>query len=203
MDYTSKQQKRDVPGTITQKIDSIILVDAVVDILQSGALGMYDHMCRFNRDGSNVARTGFNASTCGEIEPAVPDCEKLSALCVTTLDRNLCKYAHGFCGFHIDSRLDPQDDGGRNVYDDRVVCKGKQPLCDMVHYESYLNSDKLQKALGIEEAHWNYSSINFDLNERWVDSGEMFLPNWRETSYILDETETRILAINGNNDIVV
>ncbi|KAH7027383.1 Alpha/Beta hydrolase protein [Microdochium trichocladiopsis] len=203
VDYITKQQKRGMPGTFASKIESIILVDAVIDIIRSGAIGLYDHMCRFNADGTNVVRTGFNASTCREIEIAVPECDKLQALCVNTLDANLCKYSHGFCGFYIDSRLDPHDDGGRYLYDDRLICEGEQPLCGVTHYDSYLNREKVQKALGIEGRHWNYTSINLDMNSRWASSGSMFVPSWRETSYILDETETRILAVNGNNDIIV
>ncbi|KXJ91530.1 Alpha/Beta hydrolase protein [Microdochium bolleyi] len=202
VDYTTKQQQRGVPGTMSNKIDSIILVDAVLDMTSSGSVGLYDHMCRFNEDGSNAVRTGFNQTVCEQIEKAVPECEKLQKMCLDSYDSNLCKYASGFCGFYIDDMLEPADYGGRFLYDDRIVCNGKQPLCNMTHSDWYLNSERVQKALGLE-SHWSFSSINYDLNGRWEASGDMFVPNVREATYILDETSTRILVLNGNNDIVV
>lgn len=204
VDYTSKQQQRGVPGTLSNKIDSIILVDAVLDMARSGTLGLYDHMCRFNEDGSNAVRTGFNKTACDQIEKFVPECEKLQRMCLDSYDRNLCKYAATFCDLYIDSMLDPTDNGGRFLYDDRIVCSnGTQPLCGMAHYDWYLNSDRVQEALGLGEVRWNFTSINFDLNARWDASGDQYVPSVREATFLLDETPTRILVLNGNNDIVV
>ncbi|KAI1374715.1 alpha/beta-hydrolase [Hypoxylon crocopeplum] len=200
VDYISRRQQLGVPGIYGNRIHSITLVDAVIELLGSGSLGQYDHMCRFNKHGENKLRLGYNQSTCGEIEKAVPECERLNRQCVESYDGNICRAAFDFCIEKIESFVNPQL-GGRYPYDDRVICNGTLPLCGMDWYDEYLNSVHVQKALGLDR--WNFSSINWDLNSRWDVSNEMFIPTTRELAYILDETPTRVLVLNGNNDIIV
>jgi cathepsin A (carboxypeptidase C) len=198
VDYIGRRQQLGIPGVFQKTIDSIVLVDAVIDILGSGPIGAYDHMCRFDKDGNNKAKTGFDETACRAIEKAVPECDRLNSYCLETYDLKLCHAAFTFCSTQIEV-FDGED---RNVYDDRYWCNGTQPLCDRDgHYVEYLNLPEVQGALGLKE--WNYSSINYDLNERWAQSGDMFRPTTREMTWILDESPTKVLVINGNNDIVV
>jgi len=60
----------------------------------------------------------------------------------------------------------------------------------------------VKRALGISED-FPFQGINFDLNDRWAASGDMFVPTTREVSYILDRTSTRILVLNGDNDSIM
>lgn len=200
VDYIDNRQRLGVPDVFPTKIDSIVLVDAVIDLLGSGALGQYDHMCQFGKEGNNKLPLGYTRATCRAIGMAVPECERLNRQCIETYDGNICSAAFSFCGEHIDQFL---YDGPvtRNPQDDRTVCNGTMPLCGMEQLDRYLNSPLVQEALGTE--HWNYTVINFDINARWVDSNEIFMPSTRELTYILDDTPTRVLMLNGNNDILV
>ncbi|KAH9897374.1 alpha/beta-hydrolase [Xylariomycetidae sp. FL2044] len=197
VDYISRRQHLGVPSAFGSEIASIILVDAVIDIFGSGSLGHYDHMCRFDEDGNNVLKSGFNQTTCREIEKVVPECERLDRQCIDTYDGNICAAVATFCISKIDELL-----ADRCVYDDRKTSDGTLVSCMGESYEGYLNLPHVQESLGLEY-HWNFSAINFDLNHRWDVSNELYLPTTRELRYILDETPTRLLVFNGNNDIIV
>ncbi|KAK8138060.1 hypothetical protein PG984_001440 [Apiospora sp. TS-2023a] len=201
VNHISKRQKLGVPGVFQTPIASILLVDAVVDMISSSYIGMYDHMCKFGRDGKNKLKLGFNETTCRAVEEAVPRCARFGRQCVATYNLDLCRAAVAFCDEHIGAYLDVRV-GGRVPYDDRVLCEnGTLPLCGADAYAGYLNQPRLQAALGLEG--WNFTSVNMDLNLRWEASGDIYTPSTREMSYILDETDTRVLVINGNNDISV
>ena len=72
----------------------------------------------------------------------------------------------------------------------------------MEEVEKYMNSEKLQRALGFERA-INYSVVNMDLNKKWETHTDMVIPSTRELSNILDDKATPILVVNGNNDVIV
>lgn len=200
VDYIDRRQQSGVPDVFKTKIDSIILVDAVIDLLGSGSLGQYDHMCKFDKDGNNKVRLGYNQTACRDIEKAVPECQRLNNQCIETYDGNICRAAFSYCADHIEEYI---LDGplSRNPQDDRVECDGEMPLCGLGQFQKYLDSPPVKEALGLEN--WNYTPINYDINTRWLNSNEMFMPSTRELRYILDETPTRVLMINGNNDIIV
>ncbi|KAK8027714.1 hypothetical protein PG991_004770 [Apiospora marii] len=201
VNHISKRQKLGVPGVFQTPIASIVLVDAVVDMISSSYIGMYDHMCKFDRDGTNKLKLGFNGTTCRAVEQAVPRCARFNRQCVATYNLDVCRAANAFCDEHIGAHLDVRV-GGRVPYDDRVLCEnGTLPLCGADSYADYLNQPRLQAALGLEG--WNFTSVNMDLNLRWEASGDSYTPSTRQMSYILDETDTRVLVINGNNDISV
>ncbi|KAK7950875.1 uncharacterized protein PG986_006603 [Apiospora aurea] len=202
VNHISQRQKLGVPGVFQIPIASIVLVNAVVDMTSSSYIGVYDHMCKFGRDGRNRLKLGLNATTCRIIEEAVPRCAALGRQCVATYNLDVCRAAIAFCDEHIGVYLDVRV-GGRVPYDDRVLYEnGTLPLCGADSYADYLNRPHLQAALGLDEG-WNFTSVNMDLNMRWEASGDSFTPSTREMSYILDETETSVLVINGNNDISV
>ncbi len=200
VNYIDKRQQSGAHDVFKTKIDSVVLVDAVIDLLGSGPLGQYDHMCQFDKDGNNKLEFGYNQTTCREIEKAVPECESLDGHCIETYDGNICSAAYSFCQDHIEKFI-LEGPLSRNPQDDRGLCDGSLPLCGLLQFDKYLNSPRVQEALGLED--WNYSAINFDINSRWQESNEIFMPTTRELKYILDETTTRVLVLNGNNDIIV
>ena len=201
VDFIDRRQRLGVPGTFATRIDSVVLVDAVIDIVGSGALGQYDHMCRFGADGRNAVPLGYDRATCRAIEAAVPECDRLNRLCVDSYDGHVCRTAYGFCLDRIERFV---YEGGRNPEDDRSVCgDGEDPLCGLgARIDGYLNAPRVQEALGLAHP-WNFSVVNWDTNARWEQSNEIYLPTTRELRYILDETDTRVLMLNGNNDIIV
>ncbi|KAH8645499.1 Alpha/Beta hydrolase protein [Xylariales sp. PMI_506] len=202
VDYIGRRQQLGVPGVFQQRIQSIVLVDAVIDAVGSGSIGVYDHMCKFNQDGTNKLKYGFNETVCKELEVTIPECERLNNHCLHTYDMEICRAAVEFCSDNTEPLIEPRL-GNVFPYDDRFLCEGGEPpLCGREgHFTEYLNSPKVQRALGTEG--WNYSWINEDINDRWQASGDIFRPTTRELSWILDESPTRVLVLNGNNDIVV
>lgn len=48
-----------------------------------------------------------------------------------------------------------------------------------------------------------YDLIDHDTNRRWDEAENIHLPVTRELSYILDNTDIKVLFINGNNDIIM
>lgn len=200
VDYIDKRQQLGVPGVSKTKISSIILVDAVIDVIGSGPLGQYDHMCQFDKNGQNKLELGYNQTTCREIEKAVPECQRLNSQCIETYDGNICRAAFEFCADNIE-RFILEGPLRRNPQDDRVECNGPMPLCGLDQFDIHLNSPLVQNALGLEN--FSYSVISWDINQRWEESNEIFMPSTRELRYILDETATRVLMLNGNNDIIV
>ncbi|KAH9905658.1 alpha/beta-hydrolase [Xylariomycetidae sp. FL2044] len=196
----SKRQAAGVP-TVSKRIESITLVDAALDLITSGSLGAYDHMCRFDENGNNVLKLGLNHTTCREIEEVVPECESLNRRCVESYDRHICEAAFRFCNNHVESVIAAAVPPQRDMYDDRATCDATLPLCGKLQWEEYLNLARVQAALGVD--HWNYSAVNFEQFDRWNASKEIYLPTTRELQYILDETSTRVLVVNGNNDILI
>lgn len=49
----------------------------------------------------------------------------------------------------------------------------------------------------------SFELIDFDTNGRWTEAKNVFLPVTRELTWLLDNTDIRILFINGNNDIIM
>ncbi|ORY66577.1 Alpha/Beta hydrolase protein [Pseudomassariella vexata] len=202
--YISRRQQLGVPDVSQVPIQSITLVDAVIDVVGSGALGSYDHMCRFDEHGKNKIPHGYNATVCRAIEKAVPECERLNRHCIETYDREICMAAAAYCQEHIEKYLEVGV-GAHNPYDDRYMCNGTTPLCGIdTYFGRYLNQPKVQEALGFGlHREWNYTPINYEMNDRWHESRDMYMPTTRELTWILDETETKVLVMNGNNDIIV
>lgn len=191
------RQQLGVPGVFKTPIQSITLVDAVIDYMGSGPLGEYDHMCQFDKDGNNKLKLGFNETTCRTIELAVPECQRLNSQCIDTYDLNICEATFIYCWEFVNLVRD----SGRVIYDDRLLCEGEYPLCGVDgNFSEYLNRPHFQRALGLEG--WDFKSLNWELNDRWQLSKELYVPTTREMTWILDETSIRVLVINGNNDII-
>ncbi|KAK3934648.1 Alpha/Beta hydrolase protein [Diplogelasinospora grovesii] len=203
-DYITKLQQVASPNVAPVPIESIILVNAVVDTLGAGVLGYYDHFC--DKDGKPDMKYPFNETACRAMEVDTPECERLSALCVETYDPNVCYSATMFCDDHLGKWLFGDIvKGGRDAYDDREICQDP-PLCEDFSGNSsfavFLNLLHIKKELGFGEE-FTYQGINFELNQKWMESRDAFVPSTREVSYLLDKTPTRVLVLNGNNDAVV
>ncbi|KAK3318957.1 carboxypeptidase Y [Apodospora peruviana] len=188
-------------------IQSIILVDAVIDTVSSSVLSLYDHFCDVDDEiGAPTTKKPFNTTACDALENAAPECQRLDALCRDTYDGNVCQISHEVCFDTLGGWLmDDVREGGRDPYDDRKACGPNPPICEGFEgegYAAYVNRSEVKIALGFEED-YVFSGINWDLNQRWERSKDIFVPTTRELAYILDETPIRVLVLNGNNDIIV
>ncbi len=198
-----QRQNMEVRNALQTPIESIILVDAVLDNIGSGTTGYYDHLCGRDING-NIKAGGFNETACAAMEVDTPACERLARRCVDSYDRHLCMYAKEFCEETVGKWFESEVAlGKRNSYDDRKSCDGEPPLCDLLEggFDKYLNQPHIQEALGFEN--FNYSGINYDMNTRFEDSGDIAMPTTREVSFILDETQTDVLLLNGNHDNIL
>lgn len=203
-DYIIRRQKMRAVDALKVPIKSIILVDAVIDIMGSGAVGEYDHFCGPDENGSRKPN-GFNQTACDAMAEDIPECEKLVRNCIDTHDTNICWSAVVFCQTNIDKWvMGDVMDGRRDLYDDRKACEGTPPMCEDFENSThavYLNSPHAQNLLGLKD--FNFSGLSWELNTLWTENGQATLPTVREMTYLLDETDTRILVLNGNNDIIV
>jgi hypothetical protein len=65
----------------------------------------------------------------------------------------------------------------------------------------FLNVPRVKGALGM--AHINYTIVNAPLNARWSEQPDTTVPSSREIAHLLDVKGTRVLVLNGNNDVSV
>jgi len=196
--YISQRQKLNVPDTFPGTIESITLLNAVISLTTSGDGASYDHFC------APESRVRFNQTACQAMEETAPECDYLSRQCADTYDVNICNAAFTYCaGVH--ARW--YNDYGPNQpdpYDDRFVCDVEAFACgnfDMGFVE-WLNRAEVKKGLGVDEG-VEYKVFNATVNRAWGSKGVMAVPTTREVRYLLDETPTSVLVVNGNNDIIV
>lgn len=96
---------------------------------------------------------------------------------------------------------------GLLTYHDVKIGRNKctePPLCSNLNggpAAVYLNQPWVQERLGFSQ--WPFELIDFDLNERWTLEKHVFVPTTRELTWLLDNTDVRVLFVNGNNDIIV
>lgn len=202
--YTRGLHYRHHPNLLP-KIKSIILVDAVIDMTSSFELSLYDHFC--NPSDPPKKFMPFNSTTCDALELAAPECEHLVALCRETYNPRICQTSFLVCFDNLAKYvMDEVYTGGRDPYDDRRPCGDNPPICQPLDetgsYSQFVNQSWAKKELGFPEG-YDFRALNWDLNRRWEESLEMFIPNTREMVYILDNTEIRVLVLNGNNDVIV
>jgi carboxypeptidase C (cathepsin A) len=111
-----EKQKSKSPDAVPAKIESLVLVNAVIDQLQS-TLGHVDHFCS-SRPGENGYSSGFNATACSAMKRGVSDCERQDQVCRDTHNVNNCRRAYTTCDSNV-GKWFQQDvgPGGRNPYD--------------------------------------------------------------------------------------
>ncbi|KAL2209891.1 carboxypeptidase Y [Sarocladium strictum] len=189
-------------GLAPLNIKSAVIVDGYIDGSAQSS-GYYDFFCTDWR-GDGRESPLMNDTACDEMEAAVPQCERLGSQCRATYDQDLCQLAFAWCEEHVGKFFHADvKPGGWNPYDNRESCI-EPPLCfdlDEGVTERFLNQEWVQDRLGFSNV--SFSLIDFDVGERWVGSGKLFLPVTRELSWLLDETDLGVLVINGNNDIIV
>ncbi|KAJ4014173.1 hypothetical protein NW766_006425 [Fusarium irregulare] len=135
---------------------------------------------------------------------AVPSCELLASHCRESYDILVCEQSFMACeetvGKHFLSGVVP---GGWDPYDVRHTCE-TPPLCSsFAHGRSweYFNQPWVQEQLG--QSYYPFELIDFDTGIRWQQAKSLYLPVTREMTWLLDNTDIRILFINGNDDIVI
>ncbi|CAG9990808.1 unnamed protein product [Clonostachys byssicola] len=203
-EYILKQEReRALQGLdIGIHIDSAIIVDGYID----GAYqytGYYDFFCEdWRADGRPYPL--MNATACQEIGEAVAACEKKGAMCRDSYDVDVCAWAMQSCdqtvGKHFADGVKP---GGWNPYDSRFKCQ-EPPLCSNFSTDEtliFLNQLWVQEQLGFPN--YTFELIDFDTNRRWAAAGDLNLPVTRELTWLLDNSDVRVLFFNGNNDIII
>ena len=71
----------------------------------------------------------------------------------------------------------------------------------MNQVNTFANSEKVQKALGFNN--FTFLAANTKFGELWETRLENKTPTSREVVELLDAKDTRVLILNGNNDILV
>ena len=200
--YMHSRQLMEARNALPTTITSIIHVDAVLEIITPTVGGLYDHFCSRDLHG-NIRKGGFNETACAAMEVDTPACERLARSCIDMYDRHICAYASQFCEEGLGKWfVSEMEEGKRDPYDDRKKCPGDPPVCtDFIDgpVDKYLRQPHVLAALGYDEG-FNFSGLNFDLHYGYRNSGDYFIPTTREASWILDETDIKILVLNGNND---
>jgi cathepsin A (carboxypeptidase C) len=118
--YIIERQKSKHVDAVPGKIESLVLINAIIDQLQN-TLGQVDHFCS-NNAGENGFGTGFNSTACSAMKRAMPECERQDQLCRDTNSLNNCRRAYTTCENGIKKWF--QNDvgpGGRNPYDGKSV----------------------------------------------------------------------------------
>ncbi|KAF9629769.1 Carboxypeptidase Y like protein A [Lasiodiplodia theobromae] len=195
----SRQQEEGGIGDLSLNIETIIAVSAYIDSSRTD-VGLYDFFC----DEEGGQHSLMNETACAAMAAAVPECERLGALCRDTYDRNVCAVAARECTTGVGKYFwDGVRPGGWDPYDSRNKCT-EPPLCSDLNggpAAVYLNQPWVQERLGFSQ--WLFELIDFDLNERWTLEKHVFVPTTRELTWLLDNTDVRVLFVNGNNDIIV
>jgi cathepsin A (carboxypeptidase C) len=119
--YILEKQKTKSAEAVPAKLESVILVNAVVDA-SATSLGQIDHFCSPPGTKGNGFGSGFNATACNAMRRAAPECERLGQVCRDTFTVSNCKSAMMGCdngvGKWFGREVGP---GGRNPYDGTVT----------------------------------------------------------------------------------
>ncbi|KAI8712240.1 hypothetical protein NCS52_01321700 [Fusarium sp. LHS14.1] len=185
-------------------ISSAVIVDGYIDSSYQSS-GYYDFFCT-DWDPVSQLRTAplMNETACAEMAAAVPTCELMGAHCRESYNSKVCLSTMDTCertvGKYYTRDIRP---GGWDPYDSRHPCE-KPPLCsNFAHGETwkFFNQPWVQERLGFSGL--PFELIDFDTNSRWVKAEHLYRPVTRELTWLLDNTDIRILVINGNNDIII
>ncbi|KAH7136266.1 Alpha/Beta hydrolase protein [Dactylonectria macrodidyma] len=194
-------------------LKGMVLVNAMVGSTWTSQ-GHYEMFC--TDVPPNLVR--FNDTTCRAMAAALPECERLSALCTTGLEPRVCEAAGMFCMENIYKYFDAEVQAHRrSTYDLRKDCPDP-PLCGVGQNSSYgetsdfLNRRDVQKQLGFEQP-IDFISINFDINMRFSLDPQIWVPTTPEVTYLLNGGVTgpagqvdlnrsvSVLVLNGEYDV--
>lgn len=121
-----EKQNSNAPDAVPGKIDSLVLINAVIDQLQN-YLGQIDHFCS-TKAGENGFGTGFNSTACAAMKRAMPECERQDQMCRDRSTPTNCRRAYTTCQTGIGKWF--QNDvrpGGRNPYDGKIIPNSRMP----------------------------------------------------------------------------
>ncbi|KAL3418580.1 carboxypeptidase Y [Phlyctema vagabunda] len=204
--YIGERQRTQAKDYLTVPIQSMVLVDAVTNMVTSTTGGLYDHFCTRDEHGILNKPNGFNETTCAAMAKALPACEALADKCVESYDGNLCYYAATFCDQTVGKWfMEEVYVGGRDPYDDRKICQQDPPMCEDFANGTigiYLNRPHVLQGIGMPDDFY-YAGVNLELGERWCSGTDCSIPTTREVQYVLENMDARVLVINGNNDSLV
>ena len=110
-----------------RKLDSIILVDPLVDF-SSSALGIFDHFCPSGDRRTESHSRYFNTTTCEEMQEPAQRCQRMGSLCQASYDPFHCLRALKECLEIRDFYFREVKPGGRHPQDDRRTCSAL-PRC--------------------------------------------------------------------------
>ncbi|EGU86159.1 hypothetical protein FOQG_14759 [Fusarium oxysporum f. sp. raphani 54005] len=183
-------------------ISSAIITDGYIDATQQ-FIGYYDFFCTdWAADGRKAPL--MNRTACENMLAAIPECKRLGSQCRYFYDIENCRAANKVCEETLGEYfMDGVVPGGWDPYDDRHSCE-KPPLCSNMEHGpewKFLNRRWVQEKLGFDR--FPFYLIDLDTNKRWDVAQNIHIPVTRELTWILDETDIRVLFINGNNDIII
>jgi len=92
----------------------------------------------------------------------------------------------------------------RDPYDDRHECDFEGFVCGNfnMRFVEYLNMTEVKESLGVNPD-FEYKVFNAAVNRAWGEKWAIAVPSTREVGYLLDETPTKVLVVNGDNDVIV
>ena len=135
----------------------------------------------------------FSKSTYEKMVEHAPACTKAITKCNEGGSDFECKYAQTLCNEYM---VAPYSATGLNPYDIRSPCT-VPPLCyNFTNIDTFLNSEKLQKQIGVNEkwASCNYQ-VNADFAADWMKNYQQMVPD-------LLENGVRVLIYAGDVDYI-
>ncbi|KAF4974545.1 hypothetical protein FZEAL_8569 [Fusarium zealandicum] len=183
-------------------VSSAIIVDGYIDATRQ-IVGYYDFFCTdWAADGRESPL--MNDTACSDMAAAIPTCELMGAHCRETYSIKTCHAAYETCDLTVSQYLiDEIRPGGWDPYDSRHPCETPPECSNFGHGATwrFFNQPWVQKKLGFRP--FPFELIDLDTNSRWDRAGNIYLPVTEELTWILDNTDIRVLFINGNNDIII
>ncbi|KAJ5902872.1 alpha/beta-hydrolase [Penicillium taxi] len=202
------------PVLFSGTIRSVIYVDGYIDPAIYAA-GYYDLLC-------HGAQAIFNQSTCEKMAKAVPECERLGRDCLETYDKDICTQSAKICDNTMKFAYDTEISAGRRspfhcektrVLRSRLLgltssivkkgCSLEHPceLPDETDPAVYLNLPHVKSLLRMPD--FTFSWSNDDIEQAFMESGDMYIPSTREVIYLLDTVGIDTLVLNGELDVVI
>ncbi|KAF2665465.1 carboxypeptidase Y [Microthyrium microscopicum] len=175
---------------------SIILINPWIDPVYH-VLARWEHICASGKDYMH-----FNQTLCVHMEEGYSTCETHGNECQLTQNPSICLEAFNVCLSGIQKWVEMGMEH-RDWYDDRNKCL-KPEDCDsgFSPVRRYLDSDSVKKALGLKSS-FKYDPMNEAFNEKWTNGVDATVPSTRQIATLLDAKDTKVLILNGNNDISV
>ncbi|KAK6341531.1 hypothetical protein TWF696_008603 [Orbilia brochopaga] len=186
------------------KIESVVLADALVD-WQSTGLGIYKTVCVSRPDETGVKEDIYTEIQCRNISSMASDCERIGSECRLSYDRLTCTGAMDACSMMQDPFFELMAKGERSPYDMRLGCPDRQSCTEAATepMNKYLNDPNTLSLLGLPPT-TKYKDTNLEMNDRWSQWGfDVAIPTVGKIGRLLEETDIRLLAFNGNSDFLV